>query len=117
MDKGKQLYFDVSAKYQENLTYYSGLDESQQADLIEEIYTDIERYRGLVDALVMHSEDSEFVEAEMQKFNNFIRLFGGEEEDMEESDEISLDDILEEISKDSISLDSTSTGTSEDSVK
>ena len=108
IEKAKQLYHDVSAKYQENLTYYSNLPEEDQASLIEEIYTDIERYRGLVDVLVLHSEESDFVEAEMQKFNEFIRLFGGEDEEpQEEAEQLDIRDILNEISQDSILGDST----------
>lgn len=115
IDKGKQLYNKVTTKYQETLTYYSSLSEEGQTDLIEEIYTDIERYRGLVDVLVIHSEDSDFVEEEMQKFNNFIRLFGGEKET--EPEEVDIMDVLKDISNDSIEADSSTTVTSEDSIK
>jgi Protein O-mannosyl-transferase TMEM260-like len=77
-DKARQLYFDVSKKYQETLTYYSTLSEEKQSQLIEEISTDISRYRGLIDVLMIY-EDKDFVQTEMQKYNNFIRLFTGEE--------------------------------------
>ncbi len=76
--KARQLYFDVSKKYQETLTYYSALSEEKQSQLIEEISTDISRYRGLIDVLMIY-EDKDFVQNEMQKYNNFIRLFTGEE--------------------------------------
>ncbi len=76
-DKARKLYKDVSKKYQESLTYYSLLSEEKQSQLIEEISTDIGRYRGLVDVLMIY-EDKQFVEAEMEKYNNFIRLFTGE---------------------------------------
>jgi tetratricopeptide (TPR) repeat protein len=79
IDKARKLYLDVSTKYQENLTYYSGLSISNQEQLAEDIYVDIERYRGLIDVLVLKEDDRDFVEAEMKKFNNFIRLFGAEE--------------------------------------
>jgi len=77
-DKGRGLYNTVSKKYQESLTYFSALSEEKQGQRIEEISTDIGRYRGLIDVLMIY-EDQEFVEAEMQKYNNFIRLFTGEE--------------------------------------
>jgi len=77
-DKARKLYMDVSNKYQENLTYYSGLSISNQEQLAEDIYIDIERYRGLIDVLVLKDDDRDFVEGEMEKFNNFIRLFGAE---------------------------------------
>ena len=84
IEKAKALYFDVVKKYQENIAYYGGLNEKGQTELIEDIYTDIERYRGLVDVLVVNDEDSDFVEAEMNKFNNYIRLITGDEEPEED---------------------------------
>ncbi len=85
-DKARQLFFDVSKKYQETLTYYSTLSEEKQSQLIEEISTDISRYRGLIDVLMIY-EDKDFVQTEMQKYNNFIRLFTGEEpEDLDRID-------------------------------
>jgi len=76
-DKARQLYMDVSKKYQENLSYYSALSEKKQGQMVDQISTDIGRYRGLIDVL-MRYETQEFAEAEMQKYNNFIRLFTGE---------------------------------------
>jgi hypothetical protein len=76
-DKAQKLFFDVSNKYQESLTYFSSLSEEKQGRYIDEISTDISRYRGLIDVLMIY-EDKPFVEAEMQKYNNFIRLFTGE---------------------------------------
>ena len=82
-EKARKLYMDVSNKYQENLTYYSGLTLQNQEQRAEDIYVDIERYRGLIDVLVMKEDNRDFVEAEMKKFNNFIRLFGAEEPEEE----------------------------------
>ena len=85
-EKARQLFFDTSKKYQENLTYYSGLTIDNQERLFQEIYIDIERYRGLVDALVLNEKDSEFVEKEMTVFNNYLRKFSHflGEEDLED---------------------------------
>lgn len=89
-EKARQLFKDVSIKYQENLNYYSTLSEKNQTRLIENIYTDIERYRGLVDVLMIY-EDDDFVKVEMQKFNSYLRLFTGEEpEEEDERTEIDL---------------------------
>ena len=85
-DKGRQLYIDVSKKYQESLTYYISLPEEKQELLIEEISTDIARYRSLIDLLFTY-EEREFVQAEMEKYNNFIRMFTGETEDVPEIDD------------------------------
>ena len=73
-EKGRQLFKDVSKKYQETLTYYSTLSIDKQRNLFEEIYTDIERYRGLIDVIIVY-DNQEFAEAEMQRFNNYLKLF------------------------------------------
>ena len=74
-DKARNLFKDVSKKYQENLTYYSSLSLKNQRRMFEEIYTDIERYRGLVDVIIINDDDEEFIKTEMEAFNNTLRLF------------------------------------------
>lgn len=74
-DKARNLFKDVSKKYQENLTYYSSLSIKNQQRMFEEIYTDIERYRGLVDVIIINDDDEEFIKTEMEAFNNTLRLF------------------------------------------
>jgi len=98
-EKARQLFKDVSIKYQENLNYYSSLSEKNQTQLIENIYTDIGRYRGLVDVLMIY-ENEDFVKAEMQKFNSYLRLFTGEEPEEDERIEKDLPTI------DSVTIDS-----------
>jgi hypothetical protein len=72
-EKAQRLFKDVSKKYQENLTYYSSLTVDNQERLFEEIYTDIQRYKALVDVLIEY--DSEFAETEGKHFNNYLKLF------------------------------------------
>lgn len=72
-EKAQQLFKDVAEKYQENLTYYSSLTVSNQERLFEDIYTDIQRYKGLVDVLL--SYDTDFAKTESEIFNNYLRLF------------------------------------------
>ncbi|GAA4269096.1 glycosyltransferase family 117 protein [Hyunsoonleella aestuarii] len=84
-EKAQQLFKDVAAKYQENLSYYSGLKTDNQERLFEDIYTDIQRYKGLIDVLVEY--DTEFAETEGDIFNNYLKLFKhfyGEDEPEEE---------------------------------
>ena len=88
-EKARQLFKDVSIKYQENLNYYSSLTEKNQIQLIEEIHTDIGRYRSLVDLLMIY-EDDDFVKAEMQKFNSYLSPFTGDEPEEDEKTEIDL---------------------------
>jgi hypothetical protein len=83
-DKARQLYKDVAKKYQENLNYYGGLKVENQERLFEEIYTDIQRYKGLVDLIVQH--DFEFAKTESEIFNNHLSLFrhfSGEDDEVQ----------------------------------
>ena len=87
-EKAQQLFKEVANKYQENLTYYSSLEKDNQEHLFEDIYTDIQRYKGLVDVLVKY--DTEFAKTEGDIFNNYLILFKsfyGEDEPSNEQQE------------------------------
>ena len=73
-EKARKLFDEIAEKYQEKLFYYSELDNSNKNQYAEEIYTDIERYRSLVDVMI-NFEDGEFLETRMQEFNNYLDLF------------------------------------------
>ena len=73
-EKARKLYTDVARKYQENLTYWSELSIKNQTRYLDEIVTDIERYRSLVDLLVIYN-DKDFAMQETEKFNNYLKLF------------------------------------------
>ena len=83
-EKARKLYQQVSVKYQESLNYYSGISDENQSKYIQNIYFDIERYKSLVDTISLYEEES-FIKTEMEKFNGFLRLFIGENEDSIES--------------------------------
>ncbi|MDO6596385.1 DUF2723 domain-containing protein [Oceanihabitans sp. 2_MG-2023] len=72
-EKARKLFKDVSIKYQENLTYYSTLEQSKQRELGELIITDIERYKALVDVVLDY--DDELAKTEAKTFTNFLQLF------------------------------------------
>ena len=74
IEKARKLYKEVTKKYQESLTYYSGLTVANQTRYLDEIVTDIERYRSLVDIVVVYN-DKDFAMEETEKFNNFLQLF------------------------------------------
>ena len=75
VEKGRALFKDVAKKYQENLVYYSNLTiENQERKVGEEIYLDIQRYRALVDILVVYN-DKEFALEETKTFNSYLGLF------------------------------------------
>lgn len=84
-EKAQRLFKDVAKKYQENLSYYSNLKVDSQERLFEDIYTDIQRYKGFIDVLVKY--DIDFAEKEGDTFNNYLRSFKhfyGDDEPMEQ---------------------------------
>lgn len=91
LKKGRKLYKDVSKKYQENLTYFSGLTRENQEKYISEIVTDIQRYRGLVDLLVIYN-DKDFAFEETKKFNDYLKLFSHFTDEDEPEETYPLDD-------------------------
>ena len=92
-EKARNLYMEVSGKYQESLAYYSTLTEYNQSKYIQAIYTDIERYRSLVDMTTLYETEA-FIKDEMEKFNNYLRLFTGELEEEAAATEVE-DEVLD----------------------
>ncbi|NJW52317.1 glycosyltransferase family 117 protein [Salinimicrobium oceani] len=85
-EKARELWRQVARKYQENLTYYSSLELDRQYSRGNEIVTDIERYRSLVDLMIMNDSE-EIAREEADKFNQYLMLFRhfyGEPEAIEE---------------------------------
>ena len=77
-EKARELYQKVAVKYQENLNYFGQVSDDNQSKYIQNVYFDIERYKGLVDTVSLY-ENKDFIKAEMEKFNGYLRLFAGEE--------------------------------------
>jgi hypothetical protein len=105
-EKARKLYKDVAKKYQESLVYYSGFDVETQRDVVEQIFTDIQKYRALVDVLVTY-DDKDFALEETKLFNSYLdafsRLMGEDEiatEPEEEFDDLDL--LLNDTTKTSI---------------
>ena len=112
-EKAKALWEQVAIKYQENLKFYSGWDEDRIYENADNIITDMERYRALVDLLFIHGEQ-EYGRAKAEEFNTYLTLFPGfyDEEDTQEMPPTTNEEIEREIrsmqqidSLDSISLD------------
>jgi hypothetical protein len=72
-EKARQLIETLAKKYQENLTFYTGLKASEQNDLIVDIVTDIERYRTIIKAAKEY--DADFYNKQKASFNNFNKKF------------------------------------------
>ncbi|WP_411766780.1 DUF2723 domain-containing protein [Winogradskyella sp. A3E31] len=99
-EKAQKLYKQVATKYQENLTYFGSLDIETQERLIEEIYTDIQKYRSLVDLVVVY-DDEDFALQETRTFNDYLKLFDrllGQDEPLDEPEEVDLDMLLNDSS-------------------
>ena len=88
-EKARKLFKTVAVKYQESLSYYSRVSESNQSQYIQIIYSDIERYKSLVDTISLY-EDEAFIKTEMENFNGFLRLFSGEDPETMETEENSV---------------------------
>lgn len=87
--KARDLWAKLAFKYQEKLAYYASLgpekleDEVAQrrAEMVyynrfaEDIITQVERYRSVVDLLVIN-EDYALLEPQAAKFNEYLELFG-----------------------------------------
>lgn len=83
--KALDLWNKVAKKYQENLRFYSNWDSERQYSYADEIITDMERYRGLIDMMARY-EDRETVQKKAEEFNSYLKLFRNfyrEDEDYE----------------------------------
>jgi len=108
-EKARTYWNQVVKKYQEQLTYFSSLDLERQYYYIEDIITDIERYRTFVDIIIRY-EEKEVSEEKALEFNEYIQLFShfyeAEEEDLNQEllNEIEADE-LDEAEVDTIGTD------------
>jgi len=108
-EKARTYWNQVVKKYQEQLTYFSSLDLERQYYYIEDIITDIERYRTFVDIIIRY-EEKEMSEEKALEFNEYIQLFShfyeAEEEDLNQEllNEIEADE-LDEAEVDTIETD------------
>lgn len=93
-EKARQLYLDVAEKYQESLSYFGNMDYETQERVIEEIVTNIERYRSLVDQLII-MDDKDFALEQTKIFNSYLKLFNNFMSEPEpESEDVDIDMLL-----------------------
>ncbi|MGY5848341.1 DUF2723 domain-containing protein [Salegentibacter sp. HM20] len=86
--KAREIWKQVAGKYQERLQYFASWELDRQYRYAEEIISDVRRYRGLIDLLMIY-QDEELVKSEIDEYNRHLRLFRhfyGEEEELEEED-------------------------------
>ncbi|HET8753139.1 MAG TPA: hypothetical protein VFM59_02180, partial [Salinimicrobium sp.] len=72
--RARELWENIAEKYQEYLYYYSTLDLERQYTYGSEVITNMERYRSLLDILIMY-EDQDYLQAKVEEFNKYQGLF------------------------------------------
>lgn len=95
--KAREVFQTVAKQYQEHLLYYSGLNRNKQEAIGAEIYSDLGRYRGLIDILVL-MDTEEYTRKEADKFNGYLKLFHyfyTEDEKVDLDDALPVNDSLE----------------------
>jgi hypothetical protein len=81
-EKARKLLNQLIKKYQEELTYFSGLSQNGQANLSMDIITDIERYRSLL-LIMKENNDMESYNKARATFNAYNQKFGRYKRDAE----------------------------------
>ncbi len=78
-ETARKIFKEVATKYKEKLNYRSGLELETQFMIGDDMITDVERYRSLMETAIRH-EDKEILEKEIDDFINsskpFMRLYG-----------------------------------------
>jgi tetratricopeptide (TPR) repeat protein len=95
VEKARAVYQSVVKHYQEHLFFYSKLSYSKQEAIGDEIFSDLGRYRGLLDVLVSFDRQ-EYTVVEAEKFNEYLQKFNFSD------NESNLLDINEELLNDGI---------------
>jgi hypothetical protein len=72
--KARGLLEKLMIKYEQNLTYYAGIQPSIQNGIASDIITDIERYRSLL-LVIKDRGDLEFYNKNKPTFNSFVKRF------------------------------------------
>ncbi len=98
-EKARELWNKIAKKYQEKLTYFGSLTLEKQYDYASEIVSNVERYRSVVDLLLIN-RDRELIEEKAEEFNKYLRLFTRlYSEDEEYNDEDAVQKREEDVQK------------------
>ena len=74
-EKARDLFNTLKGIYQDRLEYYAGTPLDQQYDKVEEILSDMEAYRRIID-IAIENDDRELAEKETAIFNEQLDNFG-----------------------------------------
>jgi len=72
--KAQDLLNRVILKYQDEIDFYKALPLEEQNQVVQEIITAIERYRGLV-MTAINNQDDEMIEKHFDTFNDYVKFF------------------------------------------
>ena len=116
--KAREIWEKVAKKYQENLKFFSNWEVDRQYRYADEIITDMERYRGLVD-IMMTYEDRETAQKKAEEFNNYLKLFRHfyREDEEIDADAMSPEDEIMQALDGAVPVESNIDSTSLDSVE
>jgi len=98
-EKAREVWEAVANNYKEWLTYYAGLDYENQIENADRIFSEIEKYRSLVDILIIQ-QDQELVKDKAAEFNSYLEKFSHFYEDSPE--ENVNEKLLQELEEDEI---------------
>jgi hypothetical protein len=95
VEKARAVYQSVVRHYQEHLFFYSKLSYNKQEAIGDEIFSDLGRYRGLLDVLASF-DNQEYTIIEAEKFNEYLQKFNfsDNQNDLLEVEEEIFDDSL-----------------------
>ncbi len=110
--KARDLWEKIAKKYQEQLTYFGSLELKDQYHYAEDIVTNVERYRSVVDLLLVN-QDREMIEEKADEFNKYLglftRLYSADEAYDDEAIKKQEEDLIKEFQNQEENLDSLDT--------
>ena len=97
VEKARAVYQSVVRHYQEHLFFYSKLSYNKQEAIGDEIFSDLGRYRGLLDVLASF-DNQEYTVIEAEIFNEYLQKFNfsDNQNDLLEVEEEIFDDGLQD---------------------
>ena len=73
-EDARKLFVQIAEKYRDQLEYFESLSLNLQYDLGEEILTEVERYRALIEVII-DNKDQAFMASKIVAFQNHTALF------------------------------------------
>ena len=99
VEKARAVYQSVVRHYQEHLFFYNKLSYNKQEAIGDEIFSDLGRYRGLLDVLASF-DNQEYTVIEAEIFNEYLQKFNfsdNQNDLLEVEEEIFNDDLLDSL--------------------